>query len=296
MQTNAAPLLITVTPDATTVHPGGTVKFDVTIKNVGTNEQTIDVPNLVWAAATDVPQITIHGWPRGGGIGPAVTFRSVTIAPGAAFQRSWNASVLPAAQPGEVTLRVGVPLHRTAGDKTWSEPVKLQIVAKEPAVALANPLYAAWKGMEGRAVTFNRTESMSGGAPVAGLGSRELPAKTVRFTLAELTADQATVKVITDPNQPAETLIISANLMPEDPTLPKPAGTEELKIGDKTYACTKYTYYTNSKAELGRESQGLRGRVTVWVADGIPGGIVQRNVMLTIRVTYDMTDTLVAGQ
>lgn len=295
-QTNASPLLITATPDATTVHPGDTVKFDVTIKNVGTSEQTVDVPNIVWAAVTDVPQIVIPGWPRNGGIGPAVTFRSVTIVPGAAFKRSWTANVLPTAEPGEVTLRVGVPLHRTAGDKTWSGPEKMQIVAKEPAVAVANPLYAAWKGQEGKTVTFNRTESMSGGAPVSGLGSRVLPAKTVQFTLAEFTADQGIIKFVTDTNQPADTLIIPAKLMPDDPTLPKPAGTEELKIGGKTYACTKYTYFTSSKVELGREPYGLRGRVTVWVADGVPGGVVQRNILLTIRVSYNITDTLADGQ
>ena len=87
-----------------------------------------------------------------------------------------------------------------------------------------------------------------------------------------------------------------ARLMPDDPALPKPAGSEELKIGDKTYSCAKYTYYTTSKAEMGREPQGLRGRVTVWVADGVPGGIVQRNISLTIRVSYNITDTLAIKQ
>ena len=51
-------------------------------------------------------------------------------------------------------------------------------------------------------------------------------------------------------------------------------------------------YSTSSKAEMGRDPQGLRGRVTVWVADGVPGGVVKRNISLTIRVTYDITDTL----
>ena len=164
------------------------------------------------------------------------------------------------------------------------------------ALTVVNPLYAPWKGQEGRAVTFNRTESISGGAPMPGGGSRTLPSKSVQFKLAEFSADQATIKITTDANLPAETLIIPAKLMPDDPALAKSAGTEELKIEGKNYACTKYIYYTTSKAELGREPQGLRGRATVWVADGVPGGIVQRNIVLTIRVTYDITDTLAAGQ
>jgi hypothetical protein len=36
----------------------------------------------------------------------------------------------------------------------------------------------------------------------------------------------------------------------------------------------------------------MSGHVTVWVADGVPGGIVQRNISLTIRVSYDITDAL----
>jgi predicted secreted protein len=43
---------------------------------------------------------------------------------------------------------------------------------------------------------------------------------------------------------------------------------------------------------MGRDGQGLRGQVTVWVADGVPGGIVQRHISLTIRASYDITDTL----
>jgi hypothetical protein len=159
--------------------------------------------------------------------------------------------------------------------------------------AQANPLYAAWKGQDGRTVTFNRTERMSGGAPMRGGGDgRTSPASSVQFTLSEFSAAQATIKVAANPNQPAETLVIPAILMPDDPAFPKSAGTEELKIGDKTYHCAKYTYSTSSKAEMGRDPQGLRGRVTVWVADGVPGGVVKRNISLTIRVTYDITDTL----
>jgi hypothetical protein len=275
------------------VHPGDTVKFDVNIKNTGGSEQKIDVRSMWWAV-TDSPEIVIPGWPRLGGIGPAVTIKSTAIAPGATFHRSWSANVQQAASPGEVTLRVGVPLHFMLDEKTWSEPVKIQIVAKEP---VANPLYAAWKGQDGKTVTFNRTESISGGAPIPGdAGSRALPSKSVQFSLAKFSADQAEIKVIADANQAAETIVIPAKLLPDDPTLPKPDGTEDLTIGGKTCSCARYTYYTSSKAELGREPQGLRGHVTVWVADGVPGGIVKRTIELTIRATYEITDTLAAGQ
>jgi hypothetical protein len=162
-------------------------------------------------------------------------------------------------------------------------PQKPAAVAKAP---VTNPLYEAWRGLEGKTIAFNRTESLGGGAPVPGDGgSRALPSKSIRFTLAKFSADQAAIKVIADAHQAEETLVIPAKLMPEDPTLPKPDGTGELTIGGKTYSCVKYLYYTGSAVELGREPQGLRGRVTVWVADGVPGGIVRRNIELTIRVT-----------
>jgi RNA polymerase sigma factor (sigma-70 family) len=171
------------------------------------------------------------------------------------------------------------------------KPMAQKTASKTTASSVANPLYLAWKGQEGKTITFNRTESISGGAPVGG--ARPASSSPVQFTLSDFSPDQATIKVATGPNQPAETLILPARLMPEDPALPKSAGTEELKLGDKTYACTKYTYSANSKAELGRDPQGLRGSVTVWMAEGVPGGIVQRKISLTIRVSYNITDTLV---
>jgi inhibitor of cysteine peptidase len=170
--------------------------------------------------------------------------------------------------------------------------------------AVTNPLYGYWKGQEGKAVTFKRSELISGGAPLAGV--RPAIISSTRYTLSEFTAKQAVIQVTNDEhaleNIPfmgstvdaiaLETLNIPAKLMPDDPALPKAAGAENLKIGDRTYACTKYTYSTNSKAEMGRDGQGLRGQVTVWVADGVPGGIVQRHISLTIRASYDITDTL----
>jgi hypothetical protein len=164
--------------------------------------------------------------------------------------------------------------------------------ADEASLMVANPLYLAWKGQEGKTVIFNRAESISGGASMPGGGSsRESPSIRVEFTLSDYSAEQAALKVTTGTNHQAETLIIPARLLPGDPSLPKFAGKEELKIGGKTYACNRYTYMTTSKAEVGRDTQGLSGKVTVWVADGIAGGIIQRNITLTIRASYDITDT-----
>jgi hypothetical protein len=294
MPKDTAPLVVLATPNKATVHPGDTLSFEVAIKNVSKDEQKIDVPNIIWAAGTDVPQITIPGWPARGGIGPAVTFRSVAIAAGDTFKNTWNANVSATAVPGDVALRVGVPLHR-GGDKTWSEPLTIKIVAKEAPVAVDNPLYNAWKGQEKKTVTFTREETISGGAPIRGGGARAANQSTVTETCTKITDQQAEIEVKVG-DAAAETLIVPAKLLPDNPELPKAAGTEDVKIGDKTYSCKKYTYYTSSKAEMGRDGQGLRGRATVWVADGIPGGIVQRDISLTIRVSYNMTDTLVPAK
>src|SRR5208283_5135255 len=117
--------------------------------------------------------------------------------PGESYKHTWTANVSPTAEPGDLTLRVGVPLHRTAADKTWSEPLKLKIVAKE---ALANPLYAAWKGQEGKTATFTRAETISGGAPIPG-GNAARPAATssVMYALSEINARRAVLKVTRDP-------------------------------------------------------------------------------------------------
>lgn len=158
--------------------------------------------------------------------------------------------------------------------------------AKEPG---ANPLYEAWKNQAGKTVTFSRSEQISGGAPTGG--ARPPTTTPVQFALTELTADQAVLKVTAADGAP-ETLTIPAKFQANASAQPKAAGTEELKIGNKTYACTKYTYSTTSKAEIGRDPQGLSAQVTVWLAEGVPGGVVKRHITLTIRASYDITDTL----
>lgn len=284
---DAGPLVISAVAEPATVHPGDTMKFNVEIKNVSQEEQRIDVPNIVRAVQTDVPGIVIPGWPARGGIGPVVTFQSVGIAAGESYKRTFNANVSPTQALGDVMVRVGVPLKR-GGDKTWSAAVKVTVVAKE---AVANPLYNLWKGQEGKSATFQRSETISGGAPVAG-GFGQTSLNTVTYGCEKFTDEQAVIAVKLG-EAPAQALNIAAKMMADDPGYPKPAGKEELKIGEKTYACTRYTYFTGSPAEMGRDGQGLRGRVTVWVAEGVPGGVVQRKILLTIRASYDITETLV---
>ena len=112
--------------------------------------------------------------------------------------------------------------------------------------AADNPLYSFWKGQEGKSVRFNRSELISGGAPIAGV--RPAVTSLVTYALSEFTTKQAVVEVITDENALGnipvlgssidfvlvETLTIPAKLMPEDPGFPKVVGSEELKINDKT--------------------------------------------------------------
>ena len=174
----------------------------------------------------------------------------------------------------------------------WIFSVAMAFQVHVAADEVANPLYMPWKGSPGKTVTINRIENIYGGAPMPGGGARILPPKPVTYTLTSLDSSGATLKVTTSPNQPAETLFIPSSLSSDDPSLPKPSGTEDLKISDKTYHCTKYTYLSTSKAELGRDPQGFSAHVTVWIADEVPGGIVRRQIGLTIRVSYDITDTL----
>ena len=115
---------------------------------------------------------------------------------------------------------------------------------------------------------------------------------TAAMLNAHIRDNLAVIKVTRDATAGPDLLIIPASVPANDQAFPKPAGKEDLKIGDKTYACTKYTYSTRSKEEMGRDGQGLPGRATVWLADGVPGGIVQRKIDLTIRASYSITETI----
>src|SRR5207248_1772115 len=115
---------------------------------------------------------------------------------------------------------------------TWSEPLTVKIAAKEAKAAVANPLYNAWKGQETKTATFTREETISGGAPAPGGGQRAANRTTVSETCTKITEAQAEI-AMTVGDSPAQTLIIPANLTPDDPALPKAAGNEDVKIGEK---------------------------------------------------------------
>jgi len=161
---------------------------------------------------------------------------------------------------------------------------------------VVNPLYIAWKGQEkGRTVTYNRTLTISGGAPPGS--AYTYPSALMKFTLSNFSAEQATIKVTTpDFKLNPQTFVIPAKLMPDDPALPKFVGAEELKIGGKTYGCTKYSYSTTSNAQIAFVTYGIPGDVTVWLSKGVPGGIVQREISVTIKASYDIIDTLAPKQ
>jgi len=160
-----------------------------------------------------------------------------------------------------------------------------------PATALVdNPLYPFWTTAPvGKTVAFNRVTQISGGAPVGG--AAKPTTSTVTFLLTELTPEKAVLKVGTDPAKDGELLTVAAKLAPDDPALPKAAGKEEIKIGATTYACTVYRYTTKSVVEAGLTTQGLAARITLWVAPGVPGGIVRRQVELAIKASYELVDT-----
>jgi len=172
-------------------------------------------------------------------------------------------------------------------------PDSLPAPSAPPAAALVdNPLYPLWTTTAvGKTVTFNRVSQISGGAPVGG-GPKPTTSK-VKFLLTELTPEKALLKVGADPAKDGELLIVAAKLAPDDPALPKAAGQEDIKIGATTYACKVYYYTTRSATEAGRDTQGLPARITLWVAPSVPGGIVRRQVELTIKASYSTTDTWV---
>ncbi len=118
-------LAMTALGDVPTVAPGGKIVVTVTIKNATDTPQTIDVPSMWWAHS-DNGLVTFPRWPARGGIGPAVIFRPVTIAPGKTYSHTWTATVSAEAPAGELSFRIGVPLKRGGGD-VWSDEVKVTV-------------------------------------------------------------------------------------------------------------------------------------------------------------------------
>jgi len=128
--------LIEATPSPATVSPGGGIKLEVTIKNITGTNQTFDLPSYGWWAHSDNPSVIFPAWPKRTGLGPVVIFKTVTVAPGQAYTNTWTATIAPATPPGELTFRMGFPLHRDSwGDYYWSSDIKLQVAQPQASPA-----------------------------------------------------------------------------------------------------------------------------------------------------------------
>jgi hypothetical protein len=75
----SAPWQITAKPAAASVRQGGDVKIDLTIKNISSANQTIEMPQTLWYAHSDNPSIEFFSWPKHGGLGPVIVFKSTTL-------------------------------------------------------------------------------------------------------------------------------------------------------------------------------------------------------------------------
>ncbi|HUB87398.1 MAG TPA: hypothetical protein VMB22_05865 [Verrucomicrobiae bacterium] len=119
--------LIEATPLPATVSPGDHFKLTVAIKNITGADQTIDVPNYAWWAHSDNSSVIFQSWPRSAGLGPVVTFKTVTVAAGKTYTNSWSATVAPVTPAGDLTFRMGFPLYRDHRNDFWSVDIKLHV-------------------------------------------------------------------------------------------------------------------------------------------------------------------------
>jgi hypothetical protein len=149
-----------------------------------------------------------------------------------------------------------------------------------------NLLYQAWPATEGVQVRFARTERISGGIPTAESEVRMFKS-TVTYKLYKVTPTELTITVGDD------SFTIPAKIAPDAPGFPKLAGSEDVKIGDKVYPCKIYHYTTKAAAETGRNTQGLPAEVTIWLTPDVPGGVIRRQISLTIKASYDIEDTFI---
>jgi hypothetical protein len=151
-----------------------------------------------------------------------------------------------------------------------------------------NPLFHLWPSHVGTLVQFDRTTRISGGVP----GMEEPALKSmVTYKLSRLTPADLTIEVSEDNR--VDNFVIPVRMDPESPSFPKFVKAEDVILGEKTYSCKVYRYQTTSSAEVGRDTQGLPAEVTVWVSPDMPGGVVRRQISLTIKASYNIEDTLV---
>ncbi len=153
-----------------------------------------------------------------------------------------------------------------------------------------NPLFHFWPARVGAVVQFNRTTRISGGVP----GMAESAFKsTVTYKISQITPTDLTIEVSEDNR--VDHFMMPARLDPASPSFPKFVKAEDVNLGEKTYACKVYRYQTTSSAEVGRDTQGLPAEVTVWVSPDIQGGVVRRQISLTIKASYNIEDILVSS-
>ena len=153
-----------------------------------------------------------------------------------------------------------------------------------------NPLFHFWPSHVGTMVQFDRTTHISGGVP--GMEDQGIKS-TVTYKISKLTPTDLTIEVSEDNR--VDNFIIPVRMDPESPSFPKFVKAEDVNLGEKTYSCKVYHYQTISSAEVGRDTQGLPAEVTVWVSPDVPGGVVRRQISLTIKASYDIEDTLVSS-
>jgi len=115
-------------PAAETANRKGEIKLDLTIKNVSAASQSIEVRQNFWYAHSDNPAITFWTWPKNGGHGPVVMFKTMTLAPGETFSHDWTAQIPADAKLGAAKFRVGIALHRDGSALEWTEPATVEIV------------------------------------------------------------------------------------------------------------------------------------------------------------------------
>ncbi len=150
-----------------------------------------------------------------------------------------------------------------------------------------NPLFHFWPSQVGTIVQFNRTTRISGGIP--GMDDQVFKSM-VTYKISNLTPTDLTIEV-SEGNR-IDNFTIPARMDPESPSFPKFVKAEDVNLGEKTYSCKVYRYQTSSSAEVGRDTQGLSAEVTVWVSPDVPGGVVRRQISLTIKASYNIEDTL----
>jgi RNA polymerase sigma factor (sigma-70 family) len=149
-----------------------------------------------------------------------------------------------------------------------------------------NPLFHLWPSVRGTKVQYARATRITGGVPG---GNGQVLKSTVSYEVFKVTPTELTIKVGED------SFAIPAKIIPNSQEFPKLTGKEDVKIGDKTFSCKVYRYTTTIGAEAGFDTYGLPAEITVWVTPEVPGGVVRRQISLTIRASYNIEDTLISS-